>query len=123
MPFLLNDPTQKDLRRKLRKNQTEAEKILWGKLKNRQMHEMKFFRQYGIGRYVVDFCCPAKKLVVELDGGGHAETSVEQYDQARSIFLRENAFHVLRFWNTDIFQNIDGVLAEIEKHVYTPGTN
>ena len=117
MPFLLNDPSQKDLRRKLRKNQTEAEKILWGKLKNHQMHGLKFFRQYGVGRYIVDFCCPAQKLVVELDGGGHAEEEIEKYDEERSIFIREQGFHVLRFWNTELFQNTEGVLQEIEKYV------
>ncbi len=101
----------KTLARNLRKNQTEAEKIIWYQLRNRNLSGYKFRRQYTIGRYIVDFVCLDRKLVVELDGSQHFETKI--YDDKRSEFLNQNGFMVLRFWNNEVFDNLDGVLERI----------
>ena len=94
--------------RKLRKNQTDAEKILWNKLRNRQIDGYKFRRQVPVGAYIVDFICMSVKLIIELDGGQHAEQ--QDYDQKRTAYLETKSIQVIRFWNNDILTNVDGVL-------------
>ena len=74
----------KKRRQELRRNQTEAEKTLWSYLQNRQLYRMKFFRQYSIGPYFLDFYCPAMRLAVELDGGQHNQCESREYDAVRS---------------------------------------
>ncbi len=113
MKFIYNDPEYKQRRRGLRRNQTDAEKILWMKLRNRQLCGMKFFRQYSFGIYILDFYCPKSKLAIELDGGQHAELERKEYDEARSEYLRAHGVKVMRFWNNEIMINIDGVLERI----------
>ncbi len=97
--------------RSLRRNQTEAEKLLWNRLRSRQLSGVKFRRQQPLGPYIADFCSLEPKLVIELDGGQHAET-VEK-DNERSKFLKAEEFQVLRVWNNEIFSNLDGVLGSI----------
>jgi very-short-patch-repair endonuclease len=97
--------------RRLRQEQTDAERKLWFRLKDRRLRGLKFRRQAPIDRYVVDFCCEASRLVVELDGGQHAQRSVE--DAQRTAALEARGYLVLRFWNNDVHQNIDGVLQTI----------
>ncbi len=97
--------------RSLRANQTEAEALLWRRLRDRQLAGAKFRRQVPIGPYVADFVCYASKLVVELDGGQHAE-NVEA-DTTRTAWLEDRGFRVLRFWNHDVLANPDGVLERI----------
>ncbi len=97
--------------RSLRTNQTEAEAKLWGELRNRQIFGYKFVRQYPIGRYIVDFCCKEVKLIIEIDGGHHDTNRT--YDEDRSARLKALGYKVLRFWNTDVFQNLDGVLESV----------
>ena len=99
--------------RNLRKNLTEAEKRLWWRLRRRQVQECQFRRQAPIGNYVVDFVCFAKRLIIELDGGQHANR--RNLDEARTLWLESQGFRVLRFWNNDIFDNVDGVLSRIEQ--------
>eukprot|EP00752_Nemacystus_decipiens_P001150 g1150.t1 len=94
----------------LRRNATEAEKRLWAKLRGRQLAGLKIRRQEPIGRYIVDFVCYEAALVIELDGGQHAE-SVR--DAARDAWLTAQGFRVLRFWNADLFENEEGVLQTI----------
>ena len=94
--------------KELRKNQTDAEKVLWNKLRNRQINGYKFRRQVPVGAYIVDFMCVSVKLIIELDGGQHAEQ--QDYDQKRSAYLETKSFQVIRFWNNEILTNIDGVL-------------
>ena len=89
-----------DRARRLRRDQTEAERKLWSRLRGRQVNEAKFRRQHGIGRYIADFCCPERKLVVELDGGQHI--TLAESDQRRAAFLRQRGYRVLRFWNNDV---------------------
>ena len=93
--------------RALRRNPTEAEKFLWRKLRLWQIDGFKFRRQQPLGNYIVDFVCFERKLIVELDGGQHAEQV--EYDAERDAWLREQGFTVLRFWNNDVLQNINGV--------------
>jgi very-short-patch-repair endonuclease len=81
--------------RQLRRDQTDAEQTLWARLRDRQLCGAKFRRQHPVGPFVADFCCPQRKLVVELDGGQHAEEVAA--DHKRSRFLEEQGYHVLRF--------------------------
>lgn len=97
--------------RKLRREQTPAEAKLWAVLRNRQLEGLKFRRQHPIGAYVADFCCEEIGLIIELDGGQHA--SQEQRDNARTMVLGDMQFLVLRFWNVDIVEALDGVVDQI----------
>ena len=92
--------------RKLRRNQTDAEKFLWSKLRNRQLNGYKFKRQVPVGNYIADFLCQEAMLIVELDGGQHAEQ--KDYDQRRTHWLQSQGFRVLRLWNNDVLLNING---------------
>ena len=100
--------------RNLRKNLTLQEKILWNLLRNRQINNRKFRRQVPIGNYIVDFLCEEKSLIIELDGGQHNQDRNILLDNIRTKFLLENGFKVLRFWNTDIDKNIEGVVEKIQ---------
>lgn len=95
----------------LRQNQTEAEARLWSHLRSHRMANVHFRRQHNIGNYIVDFCAPRKKIIVEVDGGQHLEQ--QEYDAQRTLFLEECGYRVLRFWNSDVMKNIDSVLDEI----------
>lgn len=103
----------KQLARNLRQNQTNAEQRLWGHLRNRQLEDHKFKRQYWIENYIVDFICIEKRLAVELDGSQHADEPVAENDQQRSAFLEAHGIKVLRFWNNEVFDNLEGVLENI----------
>jgi very-short-patch-repair endonuclease len=94
--------------RKLRHNPTEAEKLLWRQLRFWQIGGYKFRRQQPLGKYIVDFICFEKRLVIELDGGQHAEQQMK-YDSERDAWLIAQGFSVLRFWNDEVLKNIDGV--------------
>jgi len=96
--------------KELRKNMTEAEKLLWKRLRNYQLKGFKFRRQEPIGKYVADFVCFEKKIVIELDGSQHIKS---QKDQIRDKWLQSQGFKVLRFWDNEVFENIDGVLQVI----------
>jgi very-short-patch-repair endonuclease len=97
--------------RRLRRNQTDAERILWFRLRDRRLAGWKFRRQFPIDRFVADFFCSGAHLIVELDGGQHAVRTVA--DAERTKALEAMGYLVLRFWNNDVMQNIDGVLEEI----------
>ncbi|QOZ30204.1 DNA methyltransferase [Bradyrhizobium sp. CCBAU 51753] len=102
------------LARGLRVNQTDAETALWNRIRNRQIDGHKFARQIPIGRYICDFVCREKKLVIEVDGGQHAE-SVS--DEIRDRYLVGEGYRVLRFWNNDVLGNIEGVLLTIQSEL------
>ena len=104
--------------RQLRHNQTDVEAKLWARLRGRQIASAKFRRQYPIGQFIVDFCCFEQRLVVELDGGQHADAG--RFDQRRSDFLVAKGYRVLRFWNNDVTENIDGVLERISEALTPP---
>ena len=101
--------------RVLRANSTEAEKLFWGRVKSGQINGHKFRRQVPIGDYVVDFLCVKQKLIVELDGGQHAVQT--EKDGIRSDWLISQGFRILRFWNNEVMENLEGVLDEVQKHL------
>jgi len=102
-----------NLAKELRLGQTEAEKILWFKLRNWQLDGAKFRRQQRIGGYIVDFVCLENKLIIEIDGGQHDEAPAREEDNRRTRWLEGRGYQVLRFWNNDILLNMDGVLEKI----------
>ncbi len=98
----------------LRNHTTDAERLLWRHLRHSQLDGIKFRRQQPIEGYIVDFVSFTPKLVIELDGGQHAER--HEYDAQRDACLRKNGFTVVRFWNNDVLMNSDGVLDVIRRH-------
>lgn len=102
-----------DRARALRSNPTEAERALWKHLRMRQIEGHKFRRQQPLGRYVVDFVCLEKKLIVELDGGQHAEQVAR--DTERTAWLERQGFRVLRFWNHQVLNETDAVREAIRE--------
>ena len=96
--------------RLLRANATEAEAILWNRLRNRQLENAKFVRQHPIGPYVADFCCRSAKLVIEVDGGQHADNP---HDVSRADAIATFGYLVLRFWNNEVPENIEGGLETV----------
>ena len=95
----------------LRKSATEAEKLLWRRIRMWQVESYKFRRQQPLGIYIVDFVCLEIRVVIELDGGQHAEQS--DYDSTRDTWLRDQGFTVLRFWNHEVLKSIDDVTEKI----------
>jgi very-short-patch-repair endonuclease len=112
-----NDPILKQRRKELRNNQTDAEKVFWSHVRNMQFLGMKFFRQYSLGHYVLDFYCPAKKLAVELDGGQHNDSDNREYDAARSEYLNAHEVEVMRFWNHEVLLDIESVLNKLMEEI------
>jgi len=99
--------------RQLRKNPTEAEKKLWSLLRLKQFDGHRFRRQAPIGPYIVDFFCPAAKLIIELDGGQHAVNA--EADQIRTDWLQVHGYRVLRFWNNEILTNPEGAMMRLHQ--------
>ena len=102
---------EKSKARDLRKNQTDAEQRIWNHLRLRQMGGYKFRRQQPIGKYIVDFVCLEKRLIIEVDGGQHDDQGL--YDAKRDSWLSSQGFHILRFWNNEIFNELDAVKEKI----------
>jgi very-short-patch-repair endonuclease len=100
-----------DLAHKLREHSTDAERLLWQRLRNRQLLKCKFRRQQPIGPYIVDFVCLERRLVIELDGGQHAE-QISQ-DETRTAFLQAEGYRVLRYWNNQVLAELESVLDAI----------
>jgi very-short-patch-repair endonuclease len=107
----------KALSQHLRKNMTEAEKLVWSKIRGRQLNGFQFYRQKVIGAYIVDFYCPKASLVVELDGGQHFDIEGKKKDKARDDNLAGLGLKVLRFSNKEVFSNHRGVIEEIWKNL------
>ena len=97
--------------RQLRTSATDAERLLWRCLRQRQLNGWKFRRQYPIAGFIADFACIEQRLVMELDGGQHAERSA--YDANRTAVMASYGFRVLRFWNNEVMSNLEGVVAVI----------
>ena len=104
--------------RNLRKKSTKAENLLWQNLRNRQLEGFKFRRQQPIGKFIVDFVNFEKGIVIEIDGGQHA--LLKDKDKQRDTWLNNEGFKVLRFWNNDVFENLDGILQVIRKSLISP---
>jgi very-short-patch-repair endonuclease len=111
-------PIFRDRARQLRRNQTDVERKLWARLRSRQLRSFKFRRQHPIGPFITDFCCFKRRLVVELDGGQHANRTAD--DQKRTAFLVARGYRVLRFWDNEVMENIDGVLQRIVEVLAEP---
>lgn len=94
--------------RKLRSNSTDVERLLWSSIRSRQLGA-KFVRQFPIGTYVVDFACRSAHLVIELDGGQHRD----EIDAPRTAIIEAHGYRVIRFWNNEVIENLDGVLDAI----------
>jgi very-short-patch-repair endonuclease len=109
------------LSRNLRKRQTEAENLLWRHLRRKQVEGFRFRRQQPIGRYIGDFVCLEKRLILEIDGGQH---DIERdKDQERTNWLVTEGYRVLRFWNIDVLNNLEGVLETIRLNVLADPDN
>jgi len=101
----------------LRKNVTDTEKYLWKYLRGNQLEGFKFRRQQAIGKYIIDFVNLERKIIIELDGGQDLEN---KEDQLRDRWLEEQGYEVLRFWDNEVFNNIEGVLEFIRKKLFSP---
>lgn len=110
----------KKLSRDLRKDQTEAERLLWSKLRSRQLGGFKFRRQYPYEGYILDFVCLQKKIVIELDGHQHGYGENKGKDKERDQGLKEQGYQVLRYSNNLIFENLEDVLRDILKNLHGP---
>jgi len=106
-------PHLDDFAKTLRKRSTDTENILWRSLRAKRLQGLKFRRQEPIGKYIVDFVCHEKKIIIELDGGQHSEESGN--DQERDEWLRSQGFRVLRFWNNDVLSQTEEILEIILK--------
>ena len=111
--YQYNNSDRKDLRKKLRNDIPKAERILWSQLQRRQLQDLKFRRQYGIGPYVVDFYCPKLRLAIEVDGDSHFQEGAEKYDKRRQKYIEKRDISFLRFTNNDVYDNLSGVMEEI----------
>ena len=101
--------------KELRKNMTPQERKLWNILRNHQFYGFEIRRQYPIDKYIVDFICRKKKIIIEIDGGQHNEKETIEYDKKRSFDLNKLGYKVVRFWNNDIDKNIEGVYKILQK--------
>lgn len=111
-------PHIKHFSRILRSEMTDAEAHLWRQLRGCQLHGFKFRRQHPVGRFILDFACIEAKLAVEIDGGQHQELQHE--DRQRSLTLETQGWRILRFWNNEVLQNIEGVVVAIEGVLVPP---
>ena len=107
----------KPVARMLRSDSTRTENLIWLHVRNRQIAGCKFRRQFQIGNYVLDFYCVEKKLAVELDGGQHTDEKQKIYDQKRTDYLESQGVKVLRFWDNEVWENLDSVLEKIWEEV------
>ncbi|BBC99316.1 MULTISPECIES: endonuclease domain-containing protein [Sphingobium] len=108
-PYRLARPT--DGARNLRNNATQAERLLWSRLKGAQLEGLKFSRQMPIAGFICDFVCRSRKLVVELDGSQHADAA--DYDAMRTRKIEAQGYRLIRFWNNDLIENLEAVLETI----------
>ncbi len=105
--------------RNLRRNSTITEQRLWGKLRRRSLGGHYFRRQVPIGSFIVDFVCIRKKLVVEVDGGQHNYDTQRRKEQARTEYLHSKGYTVLRFWNNEVIDNVEGVCVVISSALHS----
>jgi len=110
------DRRLKKYSRRLRNEMTEAEKVLWSRIRGKQLKGFQVYRQKPIGRFVVDFYCPQAGLVIELDGGQHYSEEQQAKDKVRDQYMKALGLATLRFSDKEIFENLTGVLEEIWKY-------
>jgi very-short-patch-repair endonuclease len=117
MNYIFNREDEKNKRCELRRSLPDAEVMHWSRLKGRQLLGCKFRRQYSVGSFVLDFFSAEIKLGIELDGDSHFQSGVREYDQKRQQFIESFGIKVIRILNTEIYQNLDGVLEMIGREV------
>ena len=103
--------------RTLRKNMTDAERLLWSRIRRKQLKGYQFYRQKIIGNYIVDFYCPKTKLIIELDGSQHHGEEGMKRDKKRDVYLKNVGLKVLRFSDREVFENLTGVLERIYENL------
>jgi very-short-patch-repair endonuclease len=116
-------PDYLDIKRRLRSNMTGPEAQLWSRLRARQLQGLKFRRQHGIGQYIVDFYCPERSLVIEVDGASHADADQIPKDQLGDSYFQSLGLHVIRYINDDILKNLDGVLENLAERLLSRSTS
>ena len=104
----------------MRQDMTEAEVILWSKLQRKQLYGYRFQRQHPIGPYFADFACRSAKLVIELDGATHSTEAERAHDARRERYLQIAGWNVVRFWNAEVYENLNGVLESILQRLPPP---
>ncbi|MDQ3021621.1 MAG: endonuclease domain-containing protein [Bacteroidota bacterium] len=117
MTKFYNKTEYKEKRKFLRNNPTKTEKLIWDILKGKKLEGFKFRRQYGVGKYVIDFFCINKKLAIELDGEVHDNEESKVYDKDRDYFLKSFGINILRIRNENVENNIEGVIEMILKEL------
>lgn len=113
MPHALLPPKNRSRAKAMRRVMTDAELKLWNELRAHRLMGLGFRRQYPVAGYIVDFACPARKILVELDGSQHGDASVSAKDMQRTARLEADGWTVLRFWNDDVLRDIDNVCSHI----------
>ena len=113
MTKIFNTSVGRQRRRSLRKSMPDAEVILWSRLKGKQLGGFKFRRQYGVGKFSIDFYCAVQKLAIEVDGASHYAIGVQEKDRERQKWIEQFGIKFLRFTNDDVYKNLDGVLMMI----------
>ena len=116
---MYNDKRQENIRKKLRKEMTPQEIMMWSRLRAKQLG-IKFRRQFSIGLYILDFYCPEKRIAIEIDGSQHFQNQHHYNDTVRDEFLANKNISVLRFSNDEVNRNIDGVLMKVQETINTP---
>jgi very-short-patch-repair endonuclease len=118
MTKIFNKNEIKKKRQELRNNMPPAEILLWYELKGKKILNYKFRRQYSVGRYITDFCCPRAKLIIEIDGDSHfIDNYAREYDNKREEYLRSIGFNILRFTNLEIYYDLERVLNKIKRYL------
>ena len=112
-----NQEREKDKRRQLRNPMPDAEVLLWSRLKGRQLLGCKFRRQHSLGAFVMDFYSPEIRLAIELDGDSHFREGAPEYDQERTVFIERFGIRIVRILNSDVYDNLDGILEMIGNEV------
>jgi very-short-patch-repair endonuclease len=107
----------KQLSKQLRSNMTDAEKLLWSKVRRKQLKGYQFYRQRIIGDYIVDFYCPKANLIIELDGGQHYTEKGINKDKNRDVYMKQEGYRVLRFSDKEVFENLHEIMERIYEYL------
>jgi len=99
--------------RALRRNMTDAERLLWSKVRRKQLKGFQFYRQRIIGNYIADFYCPKANVIIEIDGGQHYNNEGLKADEVRDDYMKNQGFKVLRFSDRDVIENLNGVMERV----------
>ena len=113
MTEIFNKKSETKKRRELRHQMTKAEVVLWTQFKGKKVQRHKFRRQYGVGPYVLDFCCPKLRLAIEIDGGSHFQAGAGDYDGNRQALIQKLGIRFLRFTISDVYESLNGVLEKV----------